>query len=144
MLTNFREELERTGTLVYTNKGVSMRPLLRQGRDLMVIRSASPPYQINDAVLFLRDNGQYVLHRIRKVERGRYYIIGDNCASGEWVREDQILGLLTEIRRGRHTVSCTSRPYLCFVRFWWAIFPLRRMMKRLRFRTAHVYHRILG
>ncbi len=33
----FEEILDRFGQLVYPNKGVSMMPLLRQDRDLMVI-----------------------------------------------------------------------------------------------------------
>ena len=37
MYTTFEEELEQNGKLVYTNVGVSMLPLLREGRDVMLI-----------------------------------------------------------------------------------------------------------
>ena len=33
----FEELLERDGQIAYTNKGVSMMPLLRQSRDVMLI-----------------------------------------------------------------------------------------------------------
>ena len=36
-----RRELAAHGSLVYTNVGVSMRPLIRQGRDLLVIRTCT-------------------------------------------------------------------------------------------------------
>ena len=36
----FEEELSRSGKVVYTNVGVSMMPLLREGRDIMVIHKA--------------------------------------------------------------------------------------------------------
>ena len=36
-MLSFDEVLERDGKLVFTNKGVSMMPLLRADRDLMVI-----------------------------------------------------------------------------------------------------------
>ena len=51
--TTFEEILDRFGKLVYPNKGVSMKPLLRQGRDLMVIERKGPePCRKYDAVLF--------------------------------------------------------------------------------------------
>ncbi len=51
----FEELLERDGQIAYTNKGVSMMPLLRQGRDLMVIDKKGPePCKKYDAVLFKR------------------------------------------------------------------------------------------
>jgi hypothetical protein len=36
-MTTFEEEIEKNGRLVYTNVGDSMRPLIRQGRDLLII-----------------------------------------------------------------------------------------------------------
>lgn len=116
-MTNFEEELKNHGTVVYTNKGISMMPLLRQGKDIMIIRAKDEPLKKNDAVLFKRANGQYVLHRITRVrEDGIYYIIGDNCSSGEWVAEEQILGVLTQVQRDGKILSCTDPKYLRYVR----------------------------
>ena len=36
-MISFEEELEKSGKLIYTNVGVSMRPLIKQDRDLLVI-----------------------------------------------------------------------------------------------------------
>ena len=36
--STFEEELERNGILIYTNRGDSMMPLLRENRDLIHIR----------------------------------------------------------------------------------------------------------
>lgn len=139
---SFAELLERNGALAYTNKGVSMMPLLREGRDIMIIEKRSPPYRKYDAVLFLRDNGQYVLHRIMKVLDGEYYIIGDNCISGEMIREDQILGVLTAVERDGKRIGETDLLYRGYVRFWWAIFPLRRCWMRLRPCLGRIKRRI--
>ena len=66
-MSSFEEELEQNGTLVFPNKGKSMLPLLRENRDLMVIRKKGPERcKKYDAVLFRRGE-QYVLHRILKV-----------------------------------------------------------------------------
>ena len=131
-IVSFAQLLERDGALAYTNKGISMMPLLRQDRDIMIIEKRDPPYKKYDAVLFLRDNGQYILHRIMKVMDGKYYIIGDNCPSGETVREEQILGVLTGVKRDGKLIRENDRRYRCYVRFWWAIFPLRKGWMRLR------------
>ena len=128
-MTNFEEELERTGYLVYTNKGVSMMPLLREGRDVMIIRARRTGFQRNDAVIFKRDNGQYVLHRITKrLPDGRYFIIGDHCIGGELVQEDHILGVLSEVRRDGRTIRVTDFGYRLYV----LTVPLRRFVLRAR------------
>lgn len=129
---SFEQILERDGSLAYTNRGVSMMPLLRQGKDVMLIEKCEPPYKKYDAVLFRRNNGQYVLHRIMRVMDGSYYIIGDNCISGETVRQEQILGVLTGVKRNGKLIREDDRLYRCYVRFWWAIFPLRKVWMRLR------------
>ena len=54
-MTSFEEELERSGSIVFTNKGVSMMPLLRQNRDLMVIEKKGPARcKKYDVILFKR------------------------------------------------------------------------------------------
>ena len=107
-----------------------MLPLLRENRDLMVIRKKGAA-KLNkyDAVLFLRDNGEYVLHRIIKVNSGSYRVIGDNCISGEDVRGDQIIGVLEEIVRDGKTIRVTDICYRIFVRVWWSIYPVRVLIK---------------
>ena len=39
MTISLKEELLRSGNVIFTNKGVSMKPLLRQGKDLMIIEA---------------------------------------------------------------------------------------------------------
>lgn len=141
---SFEEYLDKHGTLAYTNVGVSMLPLLRQGRDVMVIRKKGPERcQKYDAVLFKRQNGQYVLHRIVKVLDQAYYIIGDNCISGEYVREDQVLGILTEVVRGKKTVRVTDRDYLFYVHLWCDFLPIRCFALRVRARIFRLGGKVL-
>ena len=117
MYTTFEGELERSGKLAYTNVGVSMLPLIRQGKDVMVIEKADT-YRPLDAVLFRRKGvtgrGAYVLHRILKsMPDGKYWIVGDNCVSGELVERGNILGLQHRLQVSRlrapvvRAVSCT-------------------------------------
>ena len=139
-MRTFEEELERTGHLVYTNKGVSMMPLLRQGRDVLVIRAQKSGFQKNDAVLFKRENGQYVLHRITKCNPdGTYYIVGDNCISGERIREDQLLGVLTQVRRNNRTVASDDLDYRLYVK----LLPIRRLFLRVKFGAYRAARKVI-
>lgn len=131
--TTFKEELNRTGRLVYTNKGVSMMPLLRQDRDLMIIeKKVEGQLKQYDAVLFIRDNGQYVVHRILKVRPKDYWIVGDNCVSGEYIREDQIIGVLTGVVRDGKTITKTDPMYRLYVWLWCRFYPARFFLLRCK------------
>ncbi len=147
---SFEEALARTGTLVYTNKGVSMMPLLREDRDLMVIaRRGAERCKKYDAVLFCRPGvegrGAYVLHRVLRVnDDGTYWIVGDNCASGETVREENVLGILTAVVRDGRTIPVTNWTYRLYVRLWCAPWPLRFALKRARALAARLWHRWKG
>lgn len=130
-MTTLAQQLDQLGVVVHTNKGTSMMPLLRENRDLMVIRKrGAGRFHKYDAVLFRRDSGEYVLHRILRVNPDSYWIVGDNCISGETVREEQVLGILTEIVRDGKTIRVTDKGYLLFVRIWCALFPLRSVWLR--------------
>ena len=60
---SFEDYLDKYGTLVYTNVGTSMLPLIRQGRDAMVIGKRPEVLKQYDVVLY-HLNGRYVLHRL--------------------------------------------------------------------------------
>ena len=112
----FEQLLERDGHLAYTNKGVSMMPLLRQDRDVMIIRlKGEERCKKLDAVLFKRpSSGAYVLHRILRVNGdSTYWIIGDNCVAGE-----------TVVRDGK-SIPVTDPVYRLYVNTWCRFYHLR-------------------
>lgn len=129
-MTNFETEIEKSGFIVYTNKGDSMMPLLRQDRDLMVICRITAPLKRNDAVLFKRPNGAYVMHRIIRVyPDGTYRIGGDNRWYSEIVPGEWIFGILTEIiRDGRHISVAEDPEYRKYLKR----LPFRRTMMKIR------------
>ena len=106
---SIREILARDGEVVYTTKGVSMEPLLRENRDVVVIRKLGDVKpKRGDVVLFVRpgQEGHNVLHRVVRVEKdGTYTIIGDHQSVPErHIRLDQIVGIMTSfIRDGKET-----------------------------------------
>jgi signal peptidase I len=64
-------------------KGVSMRPFLRDG-DRVFLDLPGDRVRPGDIVLYTRPNGQYVLHRIYRVNKnGSFWIIGDSQLTPE-------------------------------------------------------------
>jgi len=133
MTQSFEQVLNESGSLLYKNVGISMLPLIREGQDYIYIKKR-PPERLkkNDVVLFSRPHvqgrGRYVLHRIRKVNKdGTYWIVGDNCINGETVKEENILGVLSAVKRNGKTVNMTDSGYRLYV----ALVPLRRLLRVL-------------
>ena len=130
-MTTFEEELARTGWLAYTNVGVSMLPLIREGRDVLVIQRRDPAeVRKYDAVLFRRPGvqgrGRYVLHRVlKRYPDGQFWIVGDNCVYGEDVRPEDVLGVMTKLNRGGKIVQPTDFGYRVYMALWCAPWPLR-------------------
>lgn len=147
MVTSIKQELQQTGTVVFTNKGNSMRPLLRQDRDLMIIETLKEPPKRYDAVLFERPDGRLILHRILRIRKdGVYWIVGDNCPSGELIPPDAVLGILTGIKRGRHRIRVDSFGYRLYVYLWCAPYPIRIALQfvfRLPFRCVRKFLRMV-
>ena len=105
--STFEDVIARDGRLIYTNRGDSMMPLIKQGRDLLVI-SRKPKNRLKkyDVPLYKRDSGQYVLHRILKVRKRDYVICGDNRWKKEYgITDRHIIGVLTAvIRNGNNAI----------------------------------------
>lgn len=127
--STFEEEIQRTGKLVYTNVGDSMLPLIRQGRDLLVITRVEGRLKKYDVPLYKRDSGQYVLHRILKVRDKDYVICGDNRYHREYgITDRHIIGVLTGIVRDGREISMKSLPYRLYVHLWCDFFWVRALI----------------
>ena len=51
--------------------------------------------------------------------------MGDNCRKGEYVRDEQILGVLTQVVRDGKTIDRNDPVYLRYVHLWCGLYPLR-------------------
>lgn len=131
MSVNFEELLARDGYLVYKTRGVSMEPMLRQNRDLVIIRVPTCRLQKYDVALYRRGRS-YVLHRVIGVEKDHYLIRGDNTYSVEIVPDEAVIGVLTSFKRKGKTISTENRFYRFYVRFWNTIYPVRALYARCR------------
>ena len=124
--SSFEEQLEKNRRLIYTNKGDSMMPLIKQDRDLLIIEPAIGRLKKYDVPLYKRDSGQYVLHRILKVREDDYVICGDNRWVKEYgIQDRHIIGVLTAVVRDGKEISVNNWKYKLYVHLWCDMFPIR-------------------
>ena len=89
-----------------------MLPLLREGRDSVIIEALRGNPARGDVVLYRRDNGDYVLHRIVALSGDRYTMCGDNQHRVErGIRRDQIIAVMTSYYRGEREKSISALSY---------------------------------
>ncbi|MGN0614317.1 MAG: S24/S26 family peptidase [Porcipelethomonas sp.] len=136
----YEEHLEKYGELTYTNVGVSMLPMLRQGRDIFTVKKKTDQRcRKYDVVLYRRPPSHYVLHRVVKVRENDYVICGDNCINLEYgIKDEDIIGVLTEfVRKGRN-ISVNNRLYRIYSVLWCGIFPVRRLFKKVKLKLGRM------
>ena len=111
--------------------GNSMYPLIRRLKDQVTVRKCCRVLP-GDIVLFQRSDGKYVIHRVWKMENGQVMTMGDNCRYPDpWMPESEVLGQVTHIRRGKHSI-CVDTPVWRFVgRIWLNTVKPRTILRKI-------------
>ena len=68
-------------------KGVSMLPLLRQGKDRVELGPLPQKLKKYDLPVYQMPSGKYLMHRILKVTPTHYICLGDNTLEFETIAE---------------------------------------------------------
>ena len=120
-------------SLTYSNVGVSMLPLLRQGRDLFTVeKKGEARCKVGDVVLYRRPPSHYVLHRIIEVREKDYVILGDNCVAKEYgITDGDILGVMTGYVRNGKEHSVREAGYRIYRYLWIHTATLRIAAQRV-------------
>ncbi len=138
-----KESLEHGGYISIT-RGVSMRPLLRTGKDVVTLVTPTREIKKYDVVLYRLDGGKYLLHRVVGVRDDVLLIRGDNTFRLERVPREAIIAVLIEFKRSGRRHSVLDRSYIIYSRLWNFIYPVRWLLHMLRSALAHLYHSIKG
>ena len=132
-----REVLESNGEFRLYPRGISMLPLLRQGRDSVALRRVDSPIRAGDILFYQRPDGSFVLHRVRSVAPEGLTLIGDNQTVPEpGVALDWVIGRVTRIFRDDKEVFCNGWRYRWYLRLWQ--FTITRSLLR---KLYHFYER---
>lgn len=131
LMPAIREELARGGKVRFSPRGVSMLPMLHQGRDTVTLSPLPEKLKKYDLPLYQRENGQYVLHRIVKAGN-TYTCIGDNqFAPEQELKKEQMIALVTSFSRKGKEISVDAWQYRLYCRFWHHTRLIRRCWRKV-------------
>ena len=132
LMEQYRQLLPQAESLPLGVSGNSMAPFLVHGRDTVWLRAIKGKLRPGDMVLYQRDSGQYILHRICKIKKGRYTLVGDAHSVVErGIRRDQIFARVCQVERKGKILRPGSFRWFFFARVWIRMIPLRRPLLRL-------------
>lgn len=112
--------------------GDSMEPLLYHRDTRVVIWKADGTLKKGDLPVYRRPSGQFVMHRIIRVDADNYYTRGDNRIGLEQVPKEWVLGVVTEIYRKRSHIYVTDWKYRVYITCWNLLYPVRYVFHRGR------------
>lgn len=135
------EVLESRGYFPVSTKGISMKPMLRDGIDMVIITRKEERLKKYD-VAFFRRGKSLVLHRVIKVLPDGYIIRGDNCIGSDRVAEDDVLGILSMFVRGKRQISVTDRSYLVYSRLIVLFHPVKKAYSACRRAAAKTLRKL--
>ena len=124
---SIKDILDKTGMYTGLTMGISMKPLIHQQRDNIIVVKNNGRLKKYDVPVYIAPSGKYVMHRIIEVHDDHYIIVGDNLLSREYVTDDMICGVLAGFyKNGKHYVDCNnSKLYKLYSRVWVALLPVR-------------------
>lgn len=125
-------QLENGGKADLTVTGWSMHPMLHNGRDKVTLTPPGKELKKKDIILYRRENGQYVLHRIIDLDSGKYILCGDNQAMRETVDPSQVIGVVSAFTHKGKPCSMGSFGYRLYAWAWVELFGLRRAYISIR------------
>ncbi len=126
LMPKLLEMLEVTEPVPLVISGSSMTPFLAHGRDTVYLSKVKKPLHRGDMVLYRRDSGNYILHRVYRTEGDTCTMVGD---AQTWlepgIRPDQILAVVTAVRRKGKLLQKGSFWWDFFEKVWIRMVPLR-------------------
>ena len=125
-MSELENQLEIHGIYATNTTGVSMRPLFKTHRDVVVIKKPEGELKKYDVVLYKsRNEEKFILHRIIGVKDDVYVIRGDNTYIKEYVRKDKIIGVLVSFNRKGKRHNVNESGYMFYSKIWNFIYPIR-------------------
>ena len=130
-MNNIERSIKELGYAVVPITGTSMLPLLKEGRDLVELESCSQErLKKGDVVLYKKNDGTLVLHRIIKTENGEFFtVLGDHqFKNAERVNKNQIIAVACGFFiKGRYVTEKT-RWYRLYKKIWLCNLNFRRII----------------
>lgn len=100
LMEDLLQTLEYTQAVPLVISGDSMYPFLVHGRDTVYLSKLTGPVKRGDMVLYRRNGGQYILHRVYRAGEQTLELIGDGQVGIEpGIGYSQLLAGVSAVRR---------------------------------------------
>lgn len=115
-MNGIEEKLKTEKIFVGKTQGDSMQPMLKEGRDTVIIVPPVFPLKKYDVPVYRRQD-HYTMHRIVGATKKGYIICGDNRTHLERdITDNDIIGVLAAFYHDGKYVECTDEEYLRYAR----------------------------
>lgn len=126
-------QMESGGLARLVVTGDSMYPTFRNRKDVVYLSADTVTLKKKDLILYKRESGQYVLHRIvSKPKNGNFICCGDNQWEKEPVTARQVIAVVTGFHRKGKEQTTKTLSYCAWVNLWVGLFPFRRPLLAVR------------
>ena len=121
-------------------RGVSMNPLIREGKDSVTLSAVNGELNKYDVALF-RVGDRYFLHRFVGRAQNGCVFCGDRCCEYEsGIADERIIAVVTAIQRNGRSVRMDSLGYRTYV----DLIIIKRRFRRLLLRVARKILRVFN
>lgn len=112
--------------------GGSMTPFLGNNRDYVFLEAPKKPLKKGDIVLFERVNGDYILHRIKRIKKDGFYLLGDRQYNVEGpVKPSQIRCVAVSVKRKNKILTPKNIIWKFYSKIWLNIVFLRPIVFKI-------------
>ena len=121
--------LEDGAVLPLVVSGSSMAPFLAHGRDTVYLSKITQPIKRGDVVLYRRNNGDLVLHRVCRLSKNGFSMVGDAqdvIESG--IEPEQLLAVARAVRRKGKLLTQDSCHWKFYEQIWLRVIPWRKKL----------------
>lgn len=135
------EKLSMGGSVTFTPNGTSMLPMLRGGRDVVILKKPEGRLKKYDVLLYKGNDGKYILHRVVGIDKNRNYVMcGDNQFDLEYgITDEQIIAVVQAFKRDGKTFNTNSASYRIYVFIHCHTRLLRRICKSIARRVKGLF-----
>ena len=135
-------QLQNGGKANLVVTGSSMKPMLVENRDMVVLEPITRELVPGDITLHRRENGRFVLHRIIRLTPEGYLLSGDNQWILETVTREQMLAVVTGFTRKGISHTLQEPSYRLYRWAWVKLFCLRKLYIQLRRKLSRFYRKL--
>lgn len=132
--------LDSGGEFKMIATGTSMMPLLRNGKDTIVLIKHPSKLKKYDVPLYRRSDGSFVLHRIVGINKDGYILCGDHQYVKEYgVKHSDVVAILKGFYKDGKYTDCDDFLYKCYSRYWTNSRPLRIFIRRVKSKLRRMF-----